>query len=245
MLAANVDLDTETAITAAIARLAPGALRDTRETALYADGYRAGRNESPAPDAPAVITGRDAEIWTKAYLDARPRRPDDWPGLPPGTTARMVQTYDSAPMPDVPRRCYSNPVSARAAGGIWLPPPHKMRDCAECGIPLTSAYAIHVGMLKWLCRLCRARRPGLSAIPRRPCAGCGAIKAHTRLYQDVCGPACARAVGVYADVLPPPGAYYAAVKCDNWETCGTLVIINAPRAARYCAACAARPLDDA
>ena len=79
----------ETAITAAIARLAPGALNDSRETALFADGYRAGCSVSPAPDAPPVITGRDAEIWAGAYRAARLRRPDDGPFLPPGANAWM------------------------------------------------------------------------------------------------------------------------------------------------------------
>ena len=228
--------DTETAITAAIARLAPGALKDARETALFADGYRAGRNESPAPDAPPVITGRDAEIWAGAYRAARPRRPDDWPFLPPGATARMQLLNESAPGPD--KRCYSNPISARAAGGYWAPTPHKIRPCNECGIPLTYTYGMFIGLNRILCRPCRGRRPGLLAPTRRPCAGCGALLAETRLYDGACSPACARVIGVNADVLAPFGAVSVA-KCRNYESCGALAVVAGPLTSEsLCAACA-------
>ena len=138
-------------------------------------------------------------------------------------------------------RCYDNPISARAAGGVWLPKPGRIRACAGCGIPLTGAYAVHAGMLRFLCRLCRAKKPGLRAIPLRDCAGCGLLLPATRLHDGACSPPCARAIGVYMDCLPAPDAYYAAVKCAGYETCGTLVIIRAPRAPeRNCPACAAQ-----
>ena len=149
----------------------------------------------------------------------------------------MQQTEGAGP---AIRRCYSNPISARAAGGYWAPVPHKIRPCNECGIPLTYTFGTFIGLNRILCRPCRGRRPGLLALTRRPCAGCGALLSETRLYDGACSPPCARKIGVNDDVLPPPGVYTAVVKCELYDACGTLVIINAPRAERLCAACAAR-----
>ena len=104
------------------------------------------------------------------------------------------------------KRCYTNPLSALAAGGVWTPTPPQIRECADCRIPLTYQYAAFAGLTTILCRPCRSRRaPGVSAVTRRACAGCGNLMQETRLYDGVCNPACARQVGVYAAVLPPDG----------------------------------------
>ena len=104
------------------------------------------------------------------------------------------------------KRCYTNPISALAAGGVWTPLPPQIRECSDCKIPITSQYAAIAGFTTLLCRPCRSRRwPGVSAVTRRRCAGCGNTMSETRLYDGVCNPTCARMIGVYAEVLPPDG----------------------------------------
>ena len=104
------------------------------------------------------------------------------------------------------KRCYTNPISALAAGGVWTPTPPQIRACQDCKIPITAQYAAIAGFTALLCRPCRSRRaPGVSAVTRRACAGCGNLMSETRLYDGVCNPTCARMIGAYADVLPPDG----------------------------------------
>ena len=170
--------------------------------------FNGGLREQDAP----MVTGlleRASELSPAAHLKISPhldvlREGLDRAAVKAGELRRQEQPAQRN-MADT-RRGYTNPESARAAGGVWTKLPPRIRPCAGCKIPLTAQYAAIAGFASLLCRLCRDKLgPGVSSATRRACAGCGNLLRDVHLHEGVCSPNCARMTGVLAEVLPLDG----------------------------------------
>lgn len=116
-------------------------------------------------------------------------------------------------------------------------PPPRLKECADCGIPITISYGAAVGMMGLICYPCaarRARRDGVAGYPHQKvkCAGCGNPLAHIHTpatppaagcsrhcrhnTEPFCSPVCAAAATAAPQVAPvkPPVCDCRLGKCS-------------------------------